>query len=106
MKSENSLYHRAAQKLNLGAATKQKSSKNNTNKGMTNKNNAGKRGGDTTAESTRNIFLMNTSEMIMRTPPHAPPSLFKHGVSRRGDCHGKVRDIFLNIFNSIYSLIL
>eukprot|EP00111_Clytia_hemisphaerica_P024300 TCONS_00071654-protein len=93
--SAASFFLRAAQKLNLGANTtkQQKASKNN-NKGMTNKNNAGKRGGDTVAiDNTRNIFLMNTSEMIMRTPPHAPPSLFKHGVTRRGDCHGKVRVI-------------
>ena len=81
--------YRAAQKLNLGGSSKQKSKKSS---------NRPKHDTDTSdANAPKNVFTMNVSELIMRTPPHAPPSLFKSGISRRGDCHGKVSEIFIHL---------
>lgn len=49
-------------------------------------------------EQNRYAFQTNFSELIMRTPPQAPPSLFKNGTVRRGDGHGKVSHISKSIF--------
>lgn len=91
MELENShQFYRAAQKLNLGAS-KQKSKKSKSKRGDQHPSSELQEQGVDNSITTRNVFTMNVSELIMRTPPHAPPSLFKHGITRRGDCHGKVR---------------
>ena len=82
--------YRAAQKLNLGASSKQKSKKSKSKRGDQSSSELQEQGQVDNMVTTRNVFTMNVSELIMRTPPHAPPSLFKHGITRRGDCHGKV----------------
>lgn len=72
-----SFFVRAAQKLNLASKPKTRKSR--------------KKKEDSSMEQNRYAFQTNFSELIMRTPPQAPPSLFKNGTVRRGDGHGKVR---------------
>ena len=78
---------RAAQKLNLGSKQLRGSKK------MKKKSNSES---ITEIEDNRNLFLTNFSDLIMCTPPQAPPSLFKYGTIRRGDGHGKVNNILVS----------
>ena len=74
---------RAAQKLNM--ASKQKSRKSR------------KRKEDAEGTSVDGpVFSTNFSGLIMRSPPQAPPSLFKNTM-RRADSYGKVRMNFFYI---------
>ena len=58
------------------------------------------------AGHVKDDFLTNFSDLIMRTPPQAPPNLFKTGTVRRGDGHGKVNYIIVNVLYFIIIIFL
>ena len=77
------LIFRAAQRLSLSSKRRHRKSRR---KG---------KDGDCSSTSTQEqgCFATNFSELIMRSPPQAPPSLFKHAVKKCGDSNGKVSSL-------------
>lgn len=88
---------RAAQKLNLGSKPSRggSSKKMKVKKGTTTTTTEA---ASTEVEDNRRLFLTNFSDLMLRTPPQAPPSLFKYGTLRKSDGHGKV-SVFLKGFS-------
>ena len=54
----------------------------------------------------RGCFSTNFSELLMRSPPQAPPSLFKHTVKKCGESNGKVTFHFAFTFSVFVTFIL
>ncbi|XP_065052250.1 uncharacterized protein LOC135681616 isoform X2 [Rhopilema esculentum] len=84
--SAASFFMRAAQRLSLSSKRRQRKSR--------------RKGRDSDACSTSTqeqcCFATNFSDLIMRCPPQAPPSLFKQTVKKCGETNGKIK-VILNV---------
>eukprot|EP00112_Aurelia_sp_Birch-Aquarium-sp1_P003735 Seg142.4 transcript_id=Seg142.4/GoldUCD/mRNA.D3Y31 product="Kinesin-like protein KIF26A" protein_id=Seg142.4/GoldUCD/D3Y31 len=81
--SAASFFFRAAQRLSLSSKRRHRKSR--------------RKGKDSDAGSTstqeQGGFATNFSDLIMRCPPQAPPSLFKQTVKKYGESNGKIKVI-------------
>eukprot|EP00794_Sanderia_malayensis_P017822 gene17822-19601_t len=80
--SASSFFYRAAQRFSLSSKRRNRKSRRKTNKDCD---------AESTSASEHGAFPTNFADLIMRCPPQAPPSLFKHVARKTTESNGKVK---------------